>query len=95
MYKLETRNKPRGRLVREADPNVQCVRVYKNSPNDLMLQLWAGKRYMLVALSPQEARDIASELVAVADKIQLGESISGAALTAIITGSDHRQEPLT
>lgn len=69
MYKLITRNKPRGALVRNAD-DTHGVRVYKNSPETLNLQIWSGRRYMLVSLSPQEARDIAGELVADADMIE-------------------------
>ena len=68
MYKIETRNKPRSRLAREA--SMHCVRVYRDSPTDLILQIWDGRRYMLVALAPQEARDIASELVATAESIE-------------------------
>jgi hypothetical protein len=70
MLALTTKNKPRGKLVREQDPDNQIVRVYKNSPHDLILQLWAGNRYMAVALEPAEARAIAEELVNVADAIE-------------------------
>lgn len=69
MFKIETRNRPRGKLVREGDPDAKCVRVYRNSPDDLILQLWSGKRYMLVTLYPGEARSIAEQLVAVADEL--------------------------
>ena len=87
MFKLDTKNKPRGRLVREADPDEQCVRVYKNSPEDLMLQIWDGRRYLLVALYPQEARAIADALVETADAIQFGNKpMSNAELVAIVTG---------
>lgn len=69
MFKLETRNPPRGKLVREGDPDAKCVRVYRNSPDHLILQLWSGKRYMLVTLYPAEARMIAEQLDAVADEL--------------------------
>jgi hypothetical protein len=69
MYKIETRNRPRGKRVPDGDPDAGCVRIYKNSPQDLILQLWDGKRYMAVALFPHEARYIANELVAAADAV--------------------------
>lgn len=69
MFVLETKNKPRGRLVREQDPDNKLVRVYKSSPEDLILQLWSGKRYMAVALEPAEARAIGEQLIEIADKL--------------------------
>lgn len=69
MFRLETKNKPRGKLVREQDPNNKTVRVYKNSPYDINLQLWSGRSYMLVALEPAEARAIGEQLIEVADKM--------------------------
>jgi len=69
MFKIETRNKPRGKIVREGAPDDKCVRVYRNSPDDLILQIWNGKRYMLVVLYPQEARAIAAQLIADADEL--------------------------
>lgn len=71
MFKIETKNKPRSKLVRDADPSSQCVRVYKASPEEVMLQLWSGNRYTLVALMPGEARAIAEQLVVIADELQL------------------------
>jgi hypothetical protein len=70
MYKLETRNKPRGKLVREQDPHAHCVRIYPGSPDEIMLQLWSGKRYMLVALQPAEARAIGETLMSWATLIE-------------------------
>jgi hypothetical protein len=69
MWKLNTHNKPRSKFVRDAVGDAHCVRVYKNLPDSLILQLWSGKRYTLIALAPDEARAIAHELVAVADII--------------------------
>jgi hypothetical protein len=83
MFRLETRNKPRGKLVRDADEST-CVRIYKESPETLLLQIWAGKRYMAVSLLPQEARAIAEAIVAAADEIQLGEPMSGDELLALV-----------
>ena len=73
MYRIVTRNKPRSKLVREVDPDTRCVRVYKNSPEDMHLQIWDGKRYMLVALFPEEARSIARALVEAAEVIEKSE----------------------
>lgn len=71
MFRLETVNKPRGRLVRAgSDSDAFCVRVYRNSPSDLILQLWSGKRYMLVVLEQAEARAIAQELLTVSDTVE-------------------------
>lgn len=68
MYRLETKNKPRSKLVREQAYGPGCVRVYRASTEDIMLQMWCPNgRYTLVALSPAEARAVAEELVAVAD----------------------------
>jgi hypothetical protein len=69
MFRIETRNPPRSKLVKDAD-EASCVRVYKHSPEDLMLQIWSGKRYMMVALFPEEARAIAAQLVAAADAVE-------------------------
>lgn len=70
MFRLETKNKPRGKLVRAgSDSDSFCVRVYRNSPSDLILQLWSGKRYMLVVLERVEACAIAQELWTVSDTV--------------------------
>ena len=71
-YRLKTRCMPRSKLVRDGDPTDRLVRVWKNSPEDLTLQIWSGKRYTLVNLYPDEARDIAAELLAVAKSIEEG-----------------------
>lgn len=78
MYVLKTRNKPRSALVKGADPDDSVVRVYKSSPQDLILQLWSGRRYMLVALFPAEARTVAKELLACADAVDAGSQESAA-----------------
>ncbi len=71
MFRLVTKNKPRGKLVRAgSDSDAFCVRVYRNSPDDLILQLWSGKRYMLVVLEQSEAQKIAQELWAVSDTVE-------------------------
>ena len=68
MYRLETHNTPRSKIVRENDPDTKCVRVYQRSPEEIALQIWAGKRYMIVSLSAAEARAIAEVLVTLADE---------------------------
>ena len=68
-YKLETRNVPRGRFVREQDPANKIVRVYRNSPEDLILQIWKGRSHLLVALDASEARFIAEALLATANEL--------------------------
>jgi hypothetical protein len=65
-YRIETRNGPHGHFVRDADPYAKCVRIYPGSPEDIILQIWGGKRYMLVALLPSEARKIAAHLMSLA-----------------------------
>lgn len=74
MYKIETRSRPRSKLVRDADSALHCVRVYKHSPEDLILQIWDGKRYMLVALFPEEAREIAGALRTIAYQVEHPET---------------------
>jgi hypothetical protein len=69
MTKVTIRNKPRGRIVRDGDPDLHAVRVYQSTPEDIALQIWAGKRYLLAALSPAEARAIGAELIACADAL--------------------------
>jgi hypothetical protein len=69
MFKLETKNPPRTKLVKEQAYIPGAVRVYKNSPSDMILQMWMPNgRYMLVALYPAEARAIADALYATADE---------------------------
>jgi hypothetical protein len=70
MFRLKTINAPRGKLVRDTYGD-ECARVYQTS-YDVTLQLWSGKRYMLVQLSAAEARAIAEQLVKVADNITGG-----------------------
>jgi hypothetical protein len=69
MFTFETINKPRGALVRGATNDLRCVRVFRNSPEDLILQIWNDKRYMLVALHPAEAHRIALALIKEAEGI--------------------------
>lgn len=71
MFRIVTKNRPRGKLVRAgSDGDAFCVRVYRNSPSDLILQLWSGKRYMLVVLEQSEAQTIAQELLTVSDTVE-------------------------
>jgi hypothetical protein len=70
MLVVKTKNQPRSKFVREQKGFDGCVRVYQNSPGDVVLQLWCPTgRYTLAILSPQEARQIAGELNAIADAI--------------------------
>ncbi len=71
MFRIVTKNKPRGKLVRAgSDSDAFCVRAYRNSPSDLILQLWSGKRYMLVVLEQSEAQAVAQELLVVSDTVE-------------------------
>jgi len=73
MFRIDTTNKPRGMLVRRTEP-AHCVRVWKHSPEDIALQLWTGNRYVMVALLPEEARDIADALRTAACQVETKES---------------------
>jgi len=68
MLSIETVNSPRSSFVRDAEP-AACVRVYRNTPDTVVLQIWNGRRYMLVQLLPVEARGIANQLNDLADEV--------------------------
>ena len=63
---LATRNKPRRNVVREDLSGQDCLRVYRNSPEDVMLQMRRTKDYIGIALSFDEARALAAMLIAAA-----------------------------
>lgn len=64
-----TRNAPRRNVVRKHDPlsSPNSVRVYRNSPEDVMLQLRRTMDYASVTLSFNEARQLAAMLLAVVE----------------------------
>lgn len=69
MFRIETKNAPRSKHVREMPYGLGAVRVYQHSPEDIALQLWCPNgRYTLVALFPEEARAIGEQLIALADE---------------------------
>jgi hypothetical protein len=65
MFRIETRNKPRGHILRNSEGDF-CVRVYKNDPTTINLQICAGKRWLLVSLSKDEAIEIADRMYLIA-----------------------------
>jgi hypothetical protein len=69
MLRIDTVNSPRSGFVRDTEP-AACVRVYRNSPDTVVLQIWNGRRYLLVHLLPVEARGIALQLNDLADEVQ-------------------------
>ena len=65
---IQTRNKPRRNMASDgalSSPNT--VRVWRNSPEDVMLQLRRTKDYISIALTFEEARQIAAMLVEAVD----------------------------
>ena len=65
---LTTRCKPRRNVAREELSSPNSVRVYRASPEDVMLQLRRTKDYVGIALSFAECRALALMLVDAADK---------------------------
>ena len=92
---LDTQNRPRSKFVREQDPSNQKVRVYRNSPEDLILQLWNGRRYTLIALLPAEARAIAQALIEIADELQLEPLSEGELQRIVRAGGDRTRYEMT
>src|SRR5712692_4679481 len=64
---LTTRNKPRRNIASEELNSPNSVRVYRASPEDVMLQLRRTKDYISIALSFAECRALAAMLVEAAD----------------------------
>lgn len=60
---LDTQNKPRRNIAREPLTSPNCVRVWRNSPEDVMLQLRRTNDYICISLSFDEARQLAAMLI--------------------------------
>jgi hypothetical protein len=65
-HTIQTRNAPRQTIIRSKDPDDQkayWVRAYRQSPEDVYLQLrWKG-RYVGVSLTFDEARALGAHLI--------------------------------
>lgn len=62
---VKTVNKPRRHMASDgmlSSPN--SVRIYRNSPEDVMLQMRRTKDYIGIALTFVEAREVAARLIA-------------------------------
>jgi hypothetical protein len=59
---IQTRNKPRRKIVKEMDGQ-DCVRVYRNSPEDVVLQIRRKNDFIQIALMFDEAKEIADKLL--------------------------------
>jgi hypothetical protein len=71
---------------RENIPEESCVRLYKQSPEDICLQIRGEKRFASVTIFPQEARQIAEALIEIADLFL--EPLAPGELLRIAVGSD-------
>jgi hypothetical protein len=60
---IQTRNKPRRKIVKEMDGQ-DCVRVYRNSPEDVVLQIRRKNDFIQIALMFDEAQEVANKLLA-------------------------------
>ncbi len=59
---LKTQNAPRFHVVKEMnEPN--CVRAYRKSPEDIELQIRLENRYVRIALSFQETKQLINMLI--------------------------------
>lgn len=65
---LATRCKPRRNIAREDLDSPNSVRVYRASPEDVMLQMRRVKDYIGIALTFDEARELAAMLIAACDE---------------------------
>jgi hypothetical protein len=60
---IETKNKPRRKIVRDMNGQ-DCVRVYRNSPEDVVLQIRRKNDFIQIALMFDEAKEVADKLLA-------------------------------
>ena len=68
MFRIETNNPPRTKLVKEQAYGPGSVRIYQGNSENVALQMWCPNgRYTLVMLTSSEARAIAEALQTEAD----------------------------
>jgi hypothetical protein len=79
---IVTRNTPRVQNSKHAEPG--CVRVYKQSPEDICLQIRGERRFASVSIFPDEARRIAELLIETADKFL--QPLAAGELEKTVTG---------
>jgi hypothetical protein len=60
---IETKNKPRRTIIKEMTEQ-NCVRVYRSSPQDVILQIRRKNDIVQIALMFDEAKEIADKLLA-------------------------------